>query len=111
MGLPITITPSPQLWRLTLGDLVLGQSATALVLEEAGHGPVLYVPRQDIDMSLLIPSTRQTSCPWKGEARYFSIGAHQDVVWSYETPIQAMDAITGHLAFYPVVTAEALANP
>ena len=55
-------------------------------------------------MELLIPSESVTHCPHKGDARYWSIKLDdhdlQDVVWSYETPIEAMSAISGLLCFY-----------
>ena len=40
-------------------------------------------------------------CPYKGEASYVSLtdGA-RDIGWSYETPLPAMSAIAGYIAFY-----------
>ena len=77
----------------------------ALELREGSYPPVLYTPREDADMSLLAPSPRHTTCPHKGEASYFSlraVGATDDnAVWTYETPKADVEAIAGHLAFYP----------
>lgn len=106
MGLPITTRPAVGRWRVRLGDLTLGETSAALVLEEAGHGPVIYVPRADIDMALLTPSNRSSVCPWKGDASYFSLPGAANFVWSYERPIPAVAEIAGHLAFYPAVTVE-----
>lgn len=101
----IKISPANATVTVTAGGTVLGTSAKALELREGGSAPVLYVPRADIDMSLLERTPRSTLCPWKGEASYYSIrvGAAvlENAVWSYETPIDAAAGIAGHLAFYP----------
>ena len=69
------------------------RSATAkdaLELREANYPPVVYVPRADMDMSALERTARVTTCPYKGEANYFSItdGKARDdnAVWTYELP-------------------------
>ena len=102
----IKITALPERYRVRMGDLVLGETEAALLLVEGAHEPVIYVPRADMEMGLLQSSTRQSTCPWKGEASYFSVGGAQNVVWSYETPNPEVAAIAGHLAFYPAVTVE-----
>ena len=63
MGLPITITAATGRYRIKVGDLLIGDSQNAVVLAEAGHGPVLYVPRADMRMDLLRPTARQSTCP------------------------------------------------
>ncbi len=49
-------------------------------------------------------SERSSHCPYKGDARYYSIvgsdGVLKDAAWSYEAPIETTAAIAGHLAFY-----------
>ncbi|MBC7479999.1 MAG: DUF427 domain-containing protein [Pseudorhodobacter sp.] len=102
----ITITPLPDRYRVRLGDVVLGETDAALQLVEGSHDPVIYVPRADMAMDLLQPTDRHSTCPWKGQANYYSIGDAQNVVWTYETPIPQVAAIAGHLAFYPTVTVE-----
>jgi uncharacterized protein (DUF427 family) len=56
-------------------------------------------------MSLLVRSSHQTFCPFKGDASYFSLRAEgagaDNAVWSYEDPFPAMAAIKDHVAFYP----------
>ena len=106
MGLPITITPDPGRWRVRLGDLVLGETAGAVNLVEAGRSPVLYVPRADMDIGLFTPTERVTTCPWKGRASYFSVGGVANVVWCYQHPLATASGIAGYLAFYPEVTVE-----
>ena len=77
----------------------------ALTLKEAGYPPVQYIPRKDVDMTQLQPSSHQTYCPYKGDCAYYSIpaGGERSVnaVWSYEAPYAAVSAIRDYLAFYP----------
>ena len=101
----ITIRPAAGTWVVRAGGAVLGESAGALELTEGDYPPVIYFPRADIAMAFLEPSDTRTTCPHKGEATYFSIiaksGAIRDAVWSYESPKKGLEAIAGHLAFYP----------
>jgi len=55
-------------------------------------------------MDLLTPSDTVTHCPFKGDASYFSFGEHKDVAWSYERPLEGVEALAGWLAFYEGVT-------
>lgn len=100
----ITLRPAEGTWVVRAGGAVLGESADAVELTEGDYPPVIYFPRADIAMAFLEPSDTKTTCPFKGQASYFSIiaksGAIKDAVWSYETPKPGMEAIAGHLAFY-----------
>ena len=102
---PITITPEPQRIVVKVAGRVVADSRAALTLQEAAYAPVHYIPRADVDMSLLKPSAHATYCPYKGDCGYFSIpsgGARAvDAVWTYDEPYEAVAAIAGHVAFYP----------
>ncbi|HLQ18136.1 MAG TPA: DUF427 domain-containing protein [Tabrizicola sp.] len=104
----ITIAPIADPVTVTLGDVALGQSRNALELREGSYPPVTYVPREDIDMSRLVRTEKTTTCPWKGQANYYSIrgadGVLANAVWTYEDPKADVAEIAGHLAFYPSVT-------
>src|SRR6202789_3034924 len=62
----------------------------ALPWRETNYPQVVSVPRADMDMSALERTARVTTCPYKGEANYFSItdGKARDdnAVWTYELP-------------------------
>ena len=104
MAAEITIRKAPGKWVVRAGGAVLGESTNALELVEGGHLPVIYFPRADIAMAFLDASPRHTTCPWKGEASYYSIvtksGTLPETVWSYEDPKPEVARIAGHLAFY-----------
>jgi uncharacterized protein (DUF427 family) len=102
----ITIEPSPNRVVVRFAGRVVADTRRALALREGSYPPVLYVPREDADVSLLRRTAHATRCPYKGEASYYTIAVDGDrtaenAVWSYETPLDAVAAIRGHLAFYP----------
>ena len=102
---PITITANPKRVRVSAGGVVIADTTRALTLKEASYPAVQYVPRQDANMALLARTERTTHCPYKGDARYFTIVAGDDrrakAAWSYDDPYPSASRIAGHLAFYP----------
>lgn len=101
---PITIARSGSRIVVRLGDKVLADTTDALTLREARYAPVHYIPRADVDMSLLEPSPTASYCPYKGDASYLSVRdglGPRDVAWSYESPYPSVADIAGRLAFYP----------
>ena len=58
-----------------LAGRVIADTRDALTLREASYGPVQYIPRKDIDMSLFERTAHQSYCPYKGEAAYYSVPA------------------------------------
>ena len=101
---PIAIERNLKRVVVSIGGSVLADSRDALILREAGYPAVQYIPRKDVDMTLLERSTHATYCPYKGDCAYFSIpsgGGAINAVWTYEAPYSAVAAIRNHLAFYP----------
>ena len=102
---PITIAASVGRMRARFNGHVIADSARALTLKEAGYHPVIYFPRDDVSMEYLTRTERVTYCPYKGEAHYFTLMMDgqfaEDAVWTYEEPYEAVDAIRGHVVFYP----------
>ena len=74
------------------------------LLFETGVITRYYLPKVDVRLDLLEPSTTQTQCPYKGVAQYYSVRVgdtlHQDVVWYYPFPIPECPKIANLLAFY-----------
>ncbi|WP_126283499.1 DUF427 domain-containing protein [Burkholderia stagnalis] len=102
---PITVEPHPSRVVVKAAGKVIADTRRALALREAAYPAVLYIPRDDADMTLLQRTDHATYCPYKGDCAYYSIpagGARAvNAVWTYEQPYPAVDAIRGHLAFYP----------
>ena len=102
---PITIEHNPARITITVAGHVVANTRNALTLREASYPPVQYIPRADVDMSLLERTQHTTYCPYKGDCSYYSIpsgGAKSaNAVWTYEEAYPAVAVINGHLAFYP----------
>ncbi|MDB5722695.1 MAG: hypothetical protein JWP15_3313 [Alphaproteobacteria bacterium] len=102
---PITIEPNSSRIRVILRGKVLADSRNALTLNEAQYPPVQYIPRADVDMTMLTRSDLVTYCPFKGDCSYFdiSVGGEgtENAVWTYEAPYPAVSPIKDCLAFYP----------
>ena len=102
---PISIEPNPARVTVSVAGRTIADTRGALTLREASYAPVQYIPKQDVDMTLLERTAHQTYCPYKGDCSYYSIplGGQRSVnaVWTYEAPYSAVVAIKDHVAFYP----------
>jgi uncharacterized protein (DUF427 family) len=102
---PIRIVPHPARLRVIWNGKVIADTMDALTLHEASYPQVAYIPRTDVDMTLLTKSAAKTHCPYKGDAQYFSLQfgglTAKNAVWSYETPLPSVSSIARHLAFDP----------
>ena len=83
------------------GNIVLAESDESLILRETRHEDAIYLPKRDINLSLLTPTDLSTYCPFKGHASYWSLNEnHINFVWSYEDPYPEVKAIRSYLSFY-----------
>lgn len=102
---PISIKANPLRVVVSIGGRSVADTREALTLREAGYAAVQYIPRKDVDMSLLQRTAHATYCPYKGDCAYYSIalGGERSVnaVWTYEAPYAAVAEIRDHVAFYP----------
>ena len=100
----IVIESNPNRVKVTFNGKLVADSNKALVLREGRLPAVLYLPREDVDMSLLQRTEHSTHCPFKGDAAYYTITTDgknaENAVWTYESPISDVAAIKNHLAFY-----------
>lgn len=101
----IRMTRAEGTWVVRAGGAVLAETDAAVELREGASRPVIYFPRDAIAMAFMDRSATTSICPHKGRASYYSIVTKstriEDAAWSYETPIDGMERISGHLAFYP----------
>lgn len=85
------------------GETVLDTSA-GMLLHESQILPVLYVPDEDVTSELLEPTDHATTCPFKGEAVYWSVRVgdrvSENAVWAYPEPNEETPWLVGHRAFY-----------
>jgi uncharacterized protein (DUF427 family) len=90
--------------RVVLDGVTVADSHQPRILFETGLIPRYYLPMSDVRYDLLRPSDRQTHCPYKGTAAYFSVDTgtrvHRDVVWLYRTPLPESQKVAGLVCFY-----------
>ena len=101
----ISISPTDRHVEVRVGGQLLASSDRALMLDETGLPTRYYLPREDVRTDLLRPTTFHTTCPFKGEASYWSVdvdgATHEGVVWSYESPKDQAAQVQSMLSFYP----------
>ncbi len=103
-GHVIDLEQNPGRQRALFGKAVLADSKHALIVREANYPPVIYFPRDDVNMDLLQATDRSSYCPFKGDASYWSVAGGgepgENAAWSYPAPYDEMTALKGHIAFY-----------
>jgi uncharacterized protein (DUF427 family) len=98
----ITTRPAGVRVQVKVRDELIADTRDAVRLDEDGYPAVYYVPRRDVKMERLKRSEHRSTCPFKGEASYYSIAdGPENAVWSYEQPYDEMAVIKELLAFYP----------
>ncbi|WP_433185408.1 DUF427 domain-containing protein [Actinoallomurus sp. CA-150999] len=117
-GHDIEVTPGSDQVVVRIKDTVVATSSRPVVLTETGCPARYYLPPEDVKTDLFRPSATTSHCPFKGDARYWSVetgdGVAEDVVWSYPEPFPRVEEITGLLAFWtekPGVTLEVNGQP
>lgn len=105
----IDLVPENRRVRVEFAGTTIADSTATIRLEEAGHPPVHYFPRQDVRLDLMRPTEHHTRCPYKGEASYWTVEVadrggdvrrSENAVWSYPEPYDEMTGIGGYLAFW-----------
>lgn len=83
----------------------IAESNNALRVLETASPPTVYIPPEDVDMSVLTKNPSTSRCEWKGVATYWDIQTDSSVTgkaaWSYEAPFDHFQQIKGYLCFYP----------
>jgi uncharacterized protein (DUF427 family) len=83
---------------------VVAETNRPTILFETGLPPRYYIPPEDFREEALVPSDKETQCPYKGVASYYSVevGGEQveDLIWYYSEPIPETAKMKGHLAFF-----------
>jgi len=70
----------------------------------------LYFPSDSVNKEFIKASSTTSTCPWKGNAKYYSLTVHgeenQDAAWYYPDPKPAARNIQGRVAFWRGVEIE-----
>jgi uncharacterized protein (DUF427 family) len=80
------------------GQVIAESDDTVLV--EGNH----YFPESAVKKEFLVSSNHRTSCPWKGQARYWSLlvngELNPEAAWYYAEPSEAAAQIKDRIAFW-----------
>jgi uncharacterized protein (DUF427 family) len=64
----------------------------------------IYFPEESVKREFLRASSTTSSCPWKGQARYYTIlvdgQENPDAAWYYPDPKPAARIVKHHVAFW-----------
>lgn len=78
---------------------VIAESDNTVVIE-GNH----YFPQESIKQEFFKPSELQSTCPWKGQASYYSLEVdgqeNKDAAWHYKQPSELAKGIKDHVAFW-----------
>ena len=101
----VDVRPSSRVVRVVVGGETIAHTRRAMFLFETGLPTRYYIPPDDLRMEFLEPSRKVTTCPYKGNASYWSVrvGARviEDAAWAYMEPLPDCPRIKAHVAFYP----------
>ena len=91
--------------KATWNDAVIAESNETVVVE-GNH----YFPAEAVNRAYLEPSDTHTTCPWKGEASYYTLKVNgevnKDAAWYYPEPKEAAAEIKDRVAFWKGVKVE-----
>ncbi|HTJ76129.1 MAG TPA: DUF427 domain-containing protein [Acidimicrobiales bacterium] len=100
----VDAVPSERHVQVELDGRVVADSRRPVAVFETDLPTRWYLPMDDVDQDVLVPSATETACPYKGTARYWSVRvgdrAHPDLAWSYPDPVVECPRIKGLLAFF-----------
>ena len=85
--------------RVALGERVLAETRSGLILREGSYPETVYIPREDCDMDRLIRNQATTHCPFKGDATYYDFepAASAAIAAKPETKVNRFVGATKHL--------------
>lgn len=70
----------------------------------------VYFPPESVKREFLKPSSATSHCPWKGDARYYTLSVNgeenADAAWYYPAPFDKAAHIKDHVAFWKGVQVE-----
>ena len=89
---------------IEFADRMVADTTRCLRVCETASPPTYYVPRADLDVSLLVPGGGLSMCEWKGRARYYDLvvdgRTSPQAAWDYPSVSAEYQVLADHLAFY-----------
>jgi uncharacterized protein (DUF427 family) len=102
---PPRLEHSPERVVVTHQGVVFADTQRSIRILETSHPPAYYLPRTDIDESLLVPVPGSTFCEFKGLASYADVVFGSTVipraVWWYPEPTAGYHELVDYVSLYP----------
>lgn len=90
--------------QVAIDGVTIAESSSPVLLFETGLPARYYLSQDDIRMEFLESTKTVTSCPYKGDASYWSVkvngNTYTDLVWGYMEPLPEAYKINKLLCFY-----------
>jgi uncharacterized protein (DUF427 family) len=90
--------------KVVVDGQVVAETHRPRLLFETGLPVRYYIPKLDVRLDLLTPTSTSSRCPYKGKAEYWSVKVNgkefKDIVWGYPAPIPECPKIENLVCFY-----------
>jgi uncharacterized protein (DUF427 family) len=100
----VDVLPSSRRVRIEVEGETVAESDHPTLLFETSLPVRYYLPKVDVRMDLLVETDTVSHCPYKGQARWWSVrgggSLHKDLAWSYPYPLPESIRVAGLVAFY-----------
>jgi uncharacterized protein (DUF427 family) len=100
----VDAVPSSRHVEVSLGDTLLADSHSPVLLFETDLPTRYYLPREDVRLDVLVPTDSRSVCPYKGfTSQYWSlpdVPGGDNIAWSYAHPFPAVGQVKDRIAFY-----------
>src|SRR3954469_12692180 len=88
---PVHFPASPRHVEVKVDGVTVADTRRPVLLFETGLPPRYYIPLPDVRLDLMQPTDRETMCPYKGTATYWSLtvngSTYPNFVWCYRAPL------------------------
>ncbi len=102
-GHRVELEPLHHTVTIRLGGVDVARSSRAVCVAETGHPDRIYLPREDVADGALEPTDLSTHCPFKGDARYWTVRGgdrvEENAAWAYDRPFDEFAPLAGFVCF------------
>ncbi|MEQ8640856.1 MAG: DUF427 domain-containing protein [Alphaproteobacteria bacterium] len=95
--------PSPRRVRVMFNGKIIADSRRMYLMRQHGFLVVYYIPKEDVDQSVLESSNHTTESPYKGRAEYWNVRVGDRVAeaaaWHYPSPKPGSPDTSAYMSF------------
>lgn len=101
---PMELLPLDGTFIVQFDGVEIARSNAVISLKEASYPERLYFPLSSISADILVPTDKETYCPFKGTANYWDLNVNgqslKDALWGYMDPYLECASIQKYGCFY-----------